>query len=194
MVELLTRCRKCETCRSNRRREWVARAMAEARETAGRNWFGTLTYGPATHERRFLAAVDRTLKAAVPWGDLTDEARFRRVERECSRDVTLWLKRVRKSSGARLRYFLVAEQQPVSGFVHYHALVHEVRGLVTARELDHQWVNGFAHWRLVPRGDEWKACGYVAKYLVKSTCVRIRASKKYGSSPDGTIDLRTNLF
>lgn len=97
-----------------------------------------------------------------------------------SREFTLFFKRLRKVTGAKIRYLLVAEQHK-DGWPHYHALLHEKGVAVTKRQLEHEWRLGFTQFKLVPLDDPHVA-GYVTKYIAKQALARIRASLRYGTS------------
>ena len=120
------RCRKCQRCLEHRRRLWAARA---AHETifAQRSWFGTITLNP--HHRMMMQyrAMQRLDHGGTVWEHLTPAERLEEVSIEIARELTNWLKRVRKESGARLRYILVQELHK-DGTPHYHCILHEVPG------------------------------------------------------------------
>lgn len=125
-THLYARCRKCEMCLRYRGRVWMARAIAET-AAARRTWFGTLTLHPdrATQARY---AADRALQDAI--SDRGDP--LNHFKAQCAfinPEITRWLKRVRKNSGASVRYMLVAERHK-SGVPHWHALIHEYAGAV----------------------------------------------------------------
>lgn len=168
------RCRKCAPCLRHRSRLWAARAISET-AVSGRTWFVTLTLSP---ER--VAWVDQSawVASTLAGSDMTDENLFAQRVRAVSPELTRWLKRVRKNSGASLRYLLVVEAHK-SGVPHWHALLHEVQGTVVKRAVQSAWRYGFSHVRLV---DEDSASGawYVCKYLAKSGLARVRASQNYG--------------
>lgn len=169
-------CRKCSECLNSRRRLWAGRARVEHR-FALRTWFVTLTFGPGARSRLLWAARRR----ASDWGEDFDaapvEKRFAALERNAARDLTLWLKRVRKNSGASLRYFAVSEPHE-DGMPHYHILIHEVCGRVTKRQLQESWPLGFSNCKL---SNDDRSVHYVAKYLAKYTASRVRASVRYGN-------------
>lgn len=168
-------CRKCDECLKHRRRLWTARAMTETRN-ALRTWFGTLTVSP---DRRFHAMMLADRKSCGELDKMTDLERTRAVAAQLAPEVTRWLKRVRKESGAKLRYLLVVEPHQ-DGFPHFHMLLHEVTITpVPKRILEAQWSYGFSSWRLVPNG-EMRQVSYVCKYLTKSAQTRVRASRHYG--------------
>lgn len=177
-VYLRVRCRKCPACLKHKRRLWTARGIAEVR-TSMRTWFGTLTVSP---ERRFqaklLADKRSTTRRGEALSELSSVERTRAIAAELNPEVTRWLKRVRKQSGAKLRYLLVCEPHK-DGFPHFHLLLHERGQPVSKRLLESQWTYGFSNWRLVPAG-EVAQVGYVCKYITKSAQTRIRASRHYG--------------
>jgi hypothetical protein len=167
VVDLTVRCRQCGPCLRMRARLWAARCMAEL-GTASRTWFGTLTLSPEWHYR-----------ASVIAGSIDFKARHRVI----TRWITLYLKRVRKESGARFRYCIVAEAHK-SGLPHYHVLLHEpdAGNVVRFRTLQSQWSHGFSNWKLADtEGVDPRLPWYLAKYLAKSSLARVRASKDYGS-------------
>lgn len=176
-IGLFVRCRKCTNCLRLRRNVWAARARAECR-MAARTWFGTITLSPERHYLAVSIARDRCTKAAVDFDELSYKEQFIKEHNVISRWLTLYLKRVRKESGARLRYLLVAEAHK-SGLPHYHMLIHEPDDLSCVRydTLKRQWPNGFTAWKLL--SDPRKAT-YLCKYLSKSGAARVRASIGYG--------------
>jgi hypothetical protein len=180
-IEFTARCGKCPPCLKRRAAFWRNRAMTET-AIAPRTWFVTLTLRPEEHFRVLCQAsqVTRT-RTTEEFEALTEEGQFLARHREISRELTLWLKRVRKASGAKLRYCLVAERHK-SGLPHYHALLHEVRSdeAVRAAVIREQWLLGFSTAKLVAQQDGDRSASYVAKYLSKSASARVRASVGYG--------------
>ena len=180
-VELWTRCRHCTACKQARANEWRYRAREELRRAA-RTWWGTLTLSPVAHYRVLCEARRLAATRAVDWSALSVEERFKRVANTGLKEVTRYVKRVRKQSKVPLRYICVTEKHK-SGLPHFHMLVHEVElKPVTHKILSSQWTYGFEKWRLVPHEDVGRA-RYVTKYLTKApTGIRIRASEHYGKS------------
>lgn len=177
-AELLAPCRRCPACLSKRRQMWGARGAAETAMSL-RTWFGTLTARPEV--QLYWLATARRVARVQGLGDydaLPSADQFRLLVKQSGRELTLWLKRVRKESGVPLRYFAVAEQHR-SGLPHWHILVHEVGPPVGKRLLEGHWRSGFSQWRLVKASDP-KAAFYCAKYLAKSAESRVRASASYG--------------
>lgn len=180
-------CRRCANCLARRAAHWRLRARAEC-AAATRTWACTLTFKPAVHARVTLEASKRI--GLVTFGSLTPSEELLERNVECGQRVTKYLKRLRKESGASLRYCLVMEAHE-SGLPHYHLLLHET-GAVPIRwaVLNGQWRReGFGEWHVVDDGP--KAAAYVSKYLSKSMLARVRASVRYGQAactPSGIGD------
>ena len=180
---LHTRCRKCETCMRLRASEWTYRAISEVREAA-RTWFGTLTLSPESQHLMVSRARQRLWSGGTDFDMLSPNDQFSERMREIGREVTLYLKRVRKESGAALRYIIVAEAH-LSGAPHLHILVHEadIEKPVRYATLAKQWKLGFTKFKLAR---DVKAAAYVCKYISKALMARVRASQSYGKDREGT--------
>lgn len=180
-LEVEARCRKCENCLRARAAYWRLAAVSEIR-AAARTWFGTLTLSP---DIRFLILSRARLRLAgqsIDYDALSGDEQFKELIRECNPSLTRYLKRVRKESGASLRYLLVSEAHK-DGMPHWHLLVHEAGNVpVRHRTLVEQWKGGFSKFNLVAQGEETPAA-YVAKYLAKEARTRVRASLEYGTPP-----------
>lgn len=176
-LRLETPCRKCEQCLKHRSRLWAARCVAETRDAA-RTWLGTLTFRPEEHYAALTRASLKLSKQGDDFAALTEGQQSSARIAAMSPWITLFLKRVRKQSGARVRYCLVWEQHK-SGLPHAHLLLHEVdeNSTIRKRLLQAQWPHGFSNFKLVA---DPRAAGYVAKYLSKSAIARVRASGLYG--------------
>lgn len=180
-VVLHAKCRKCEDCLRKRAAHWRLRALAET-SLSSRTWFGTLTFRPERHQHALDVVRRRAkLRASGDYDKLGETARFSALVAEEGKAVTLFLKRVRKASGARLRYLLVAEAHQ-SGLPHFHMLVHEWGLPVREALLSREWSEGFSKWRLAPAENPREA-GYLCKYLSKDARARVRASLRYGRGP-----------
>ena len=184
-VEIITPCRKCNKCLDMRSRVWAARAMAEI-EASSRTWFGTLTLSPERHHQALSAVRGRSDERLADFDNAKDANRFAQVTSEIGKEITRWIKRVRKNSGAGVRYCLVAEQHK-SGLPHFHVLIHERSLPVRHAILKEAWTWGFTNFKLVTNGKG--AAWYVAKYLSKSSVARVRASLNYGEGSTEPIDL-----
>ena len=182
IIDLWVPCRKCGRCLQARASEWTRRAMVETTRRV-RTWFGTLTMDPHWHS----LAVMRARSKHSDWSTLTEERQFGALVREVSAELTKYLKRVRKRSGAPLRYILVAEKhsEQLAGLPHFHLLIHELDADTPVRKavLKDEWKLGFSRWKLA---DRWSA-RYVCKYLAKEASTRVRASKDYGREDDRSV-------
>ena len=175
-LELTVRCRNCSRCRRKRSQMWAARAITEYKQ-ASRTWFGTITLHPDQNQQSLARARRNLLRRGVVWETLTPKEQFAQLHQQNAVQLTLWLKRVRKESGAKLRFLLVCEEHK-SGLPHYHVLVHEqVGSVVRHRVLSSQWKLGFTNFKIVT---DVKQAAYVCKYLSKSALARVRASARYG--------------
>lgn len=173
MLELICRCRSCPSCLRYRRDLWSGRAVVEVMASK-RTWFGTLTLRPEEQYR----ALCEARRDDPSFDELDQNEQFKRRHAVISKWITLYLKRIRRYSGASLRFLLVAEAHK-SGLPHYHILVHEVTEVtVTQRQLAKQWTHGFTKFKLV---NDTVATKYVTKYLAKDAIARVRASIRYGS-------------
>lgn len=158
-IDIITKCRKCQECRRARASSWRYRALTEF-QRASRVWFCTFTVNP--HHRALYAL------RAGSW-------QFLPVYREFSKDFTLYLKRLRKASGAKFKYLLVAEEHK-DGFPHLHALIYERQGTVLKKQIQTEWKVGFSQARIC----ESPTVFYVCKYITKQIVARVRASLYFG--------------
>lgn len=167
-IDMYVPCRCCEHCLYKRARLWTNRALTQL-SLSQRTWFVTLTVEPAVHY-----AI-----SCVPGFDRLDERhQFWCRHRELSKEITKFFKRIRKNSGAKLKYILVCERH-ASGLPHYHCLLHELRGSqpLTKRVLQKGWRYGYSAAKLV---DDEGTARYICKYLAKDNLARVRASIAYG--------------
>lgn len=190
-VEMHTRCRACSPCRKVRSRMWYARAINETL-TAHRTWFGTITLNPQANHQSLARARRQVTRRGVIWEELTPDEQFAELHKQNGLHLQLWLKRVRKQSGAPLRFLLVCEAHK-SGLPHYHCLLHETDAMRPVRKstLQDQWKLGFTNFKLVT---DPKAAGYLCKYLSKSAAARVRASTRYGQQRSVAIAKRELSF
>lgn len=178
-LTILTRCRKCDKCLRARAFMWATRARNEI-ATATRTWFGTLTLRPEVHQRFINVARVKHDRASNDFDALDDNAKFKALASVEGSELTLWLKRVRKSAHP-FRYLLISEPHSLAqaGLPHFHCLLHETSGEIGERIWRNQWKLGHAQFKLVDPLDE-KAAWYATKYLTKSAQCRVRASLTYG--------------
>jgi len=147
-VPMTVPCGKCIGCRLDRSKQWAARCMHEA-QFHQHNSFITLTY------------ADEHLPAD---------------NNVSVRTFQLFMKRLRKQSGAKLRFFGVGEYGDLSDKAHYHALIFGYdfpdkklhsrnRGnpLYTSELLEAVWPYGHAPIAALT----YQTAAYVARYSMK---------------------------
>lgn len=181
--EIYVRCRLCDRCRWARTMHWTQRAQNEC-AFASRTWFGTFTFRPNEHQMMLHQCRYTARERAVDFDTLSPKEQFRGRCTAASRYLTLYLKRLRKSSNTTFRYLLVAEPHK-SMLPHYHMLLHEQHGSECVRHatMSGCWPHGFSSFKLAD-DDTSK---YICKYLSKTASARVRASKSYGT-PLGIVD------
>lgn len=176
-IDMDVRCRKCPSCLKARGALWLDRALRET-DFSPRTWFGTLTLSPERHH--WVVSTARQIEAlqGCDFDAFGHEEQFALRCAVIGREITRFLKRVRKDAEAGLRYLLVAESHK-SGLPHMHCLIHEVSELEPIRKcvLQRQWQWGHSAFKLAKP----EAARYVCKYLVKSNVARVRASLHYGA-------------
>jgi len=209
IVEGSTKCRQCDSCRDRRANFWRRRAEMEYSRAKGRTWFVTLTLAPDWHYqfdaqmsvpfyKRDRKGTKRLVRDAYEISKMTGRELFAARTQEIGREVTLWLKRIRKELGS-FRYLIVAEphlenpDSAVYGRTHFHVLLHEYGELVPRHQcfvgkdgktyakedakIRKTWQKGFTQAWVLP---EAGAAGYLCKYVSKEAMARIRASFRYG--------------
>jgi hypothetical protein len=209
IVEGSSKCRKCDNCRDRRAHFWRERAEMEYSRTKGRTWFVTLTLAPDWHYQfdaqmsvpfytRDRRGTKRLVRDAYEISKMNARELFVARTQEIGREVTLYLKRVRKELG-HFRYLIVAEphlenpDSEVYGRTHFHALLHEYSELVPRHQsfvgkdgktyakedakVRKTWQKGWTQAWVLP---EAAAAGYLCKYVSKEAMARIRASFRYG--------------
>lgn len=189
-VDIDVPCRQCEHCLNRRGQLWYFRALAET-TSATRTWFGTLTLSPDQHVRVAAACRVQHSQNGDDFDALPSARQFAERHKCISREITLYLKRVRKHYGSEFRFCCVAEAHK-TGLPHYHMLVHQVGPTaILHRLLSEQWRVGFSQWKLVRTPT---AAGYATKYLSKSAQARVRASKRYGHTTTSDIEIIQDDF
>lgn len=186
-LDAYVRCRRCPACLRARAALWRCRAIVET-EMSQRTWFGTLTLRPEAHFNITSRARLRLAHNGLDFDALDASGMFAERHRIISGEITRFVKRVRKNSGADIRLICVAEAHK-SGLPHYHLLIHERPGSSPVRHscLTRAWQLGFTNWKLVSDG---RAASYVCKYLSKSALARVRSSVQYGSPPSASGNIR----
>lgn len=182
---LLTPCRQCASCLRYIGNFWRGRAQSEI-EAARRTWMVTFTCRPDFHVWMDHACATRERNF---WGQPPDKI-FAARAKVFGQEVTKYLKRLRKESGAKIRYLLIAETHDgpdtsdfLRGRPHYHMLLHEAETPVSKRLIQGQWHHGNTGCKLADSGASW----YVSKYITKAKQARVRASVRYGLIRDEVV-------
>lgn len=147
--EWLVRCRKCANCRNAKRSLWSRRILDECTRHRN-NWLFTGTFANQTRDPDTVNA-----------------------------EITKFLKRLRKNTKAKVRYFAAIEPHK-TGNLHCHLMIHS-NDPVTYRAIKQAWKVGFSDAKRVTIG----GTGYAAKYVAKEISgrrLRTRASRSYGSN------------
>lgn len=185
---------------------WAHRAETEF-EAAQATWLGTLTLSPFHHAVIDARVARRAQQRGSAWlTDWTKQEVFRARAGEIGKEVSKYLKRIRKAGRGPFRYMLVAEahdsartSEEMRGRPHYHLLLHEghLGALVRPEEyhltsngvirvddkspLRTQWEFGFTQ---IEQCRDSQSASYLCKYLSKAMLWRVRASLRYGESQE----------
>lgn len=157
-----------------------------------RTWLLTLTNNPTRHAHQ-LALVRRYLaKQGVDYDGLDYGEQFALRAAEMGKEVTKFLKRLRKNSAAPFRYLAVTEMHQ-NGAPHVHLLLHEQDVARPLRKdmIQSCWHDGFSNAKLVK---DVRQAVYVCKYLSKTKVARVRASLKYGSNEHSVVRTEPSLM
>lgn len=174
-IQISVKCRTCSTCLHERRNQWGTRGVSEFHK-ASRVWFGTLTFDAEAALQLRYSAITRLEKSGTSFVKLTTAEQFHELEKQTYREMSLWLKRLRKETKAKYRFLAVGEPHK-SGVPHYHILIYEQGSRIKKRTLKAQWTQGFTKWKVADTEDTvW----YVCKYLTKSESGKVRASIRFG--------------
>lgn len=149
MRSLQLACGQCVGCRLERSRQWAVRCMHEA-QLSKANCFATLTYRP---------------ECVPPGGSL----RYR--------DFQLFMKRLRKAAGKRVRFYMCGEYGEQFARPHFHACLFGYdfpdklywgkspggAALYRSALLERLWPHGFSSVGAVT----FESAAYVARYVMK---------------------------
>lgn len=103
-------------------------------------------------------------------------------------EVQKWLKRLRKNTGAKVKYAIVSERGKRNNRFHYHGVLFFDR-TVTKRQLP-EWSHGFKLYKLATQS----SIKYVLKYVFKDGG-KLRASANLGKAViDQSIEENTELL
>ena len=165
-------CGKCIGCRLDYSRDWANRMMLEA-SYHEQNYFITLTYDDLHVPKSYYPCPETG--EAIPSLTLS------------KRDVQLFLKRLRKLTGQKFRYYLCGEYGSTTHRPHYHLIVFglELDDLQPLKTSDgwHYYTSATIDraWSIYDRKLDtsssigysmvtsvcWETCAYVARYVTK---------------------------
>ena len=181
-LDVQARCRKCRPCLRARRALWASRAVAELRR-APRTWFVTLTCSPREHYEMLEHARKRAAQRGRDFDALSSHERFLMRAAIIGRNLTLFLKRLRKNTKGTMRCYWTIEPHK-SGLPHLHGFIHDLSLEYPIKEkaIKSAWPYGFTKVKLVEDSADAssKSAWYVSKYLAKEMSTRVRASLHYG--------------
>lgn len=161
--ELNLPCGKCLACKENARREWALRCLEELKESSN-GYFVTLTY----EENK--AKTKRT-----PWSEHQTTLD--------KKDVQLFLKRLRKKTEKKLRFFMCGEYGEKSLRAHYHILLYnipeewiEIRGgKLSSKIIEETWGLGQISIGMITAA----SAAYVRQYTAKKQKEDLNFYKTY---------------
>lgn len=175
-------CRHCVGCRLDYSRQWADRCLLEMQDH-DESWFLTLTYDDDHLPKTFNVDL-RTGEAMFPVATLV------------SRDLQLFIKRLRKNSGQSIRYFACGEYGSTGLRPHYHMLAFGLRldpsdlmhigtsplgdKLYQSHFLDFCWGKGY----ITIGSATWASAGYIARYTLK----KIKGDLKYDDFIDAGLE------
>jgi hypothetical protein len=161
------RCRKCDNCNAQRKREWVER-VAKEWYVHERTWFLTFTFAEC------LTVINQGKRNEMTVSPKMDSETFTEPLYPEYADIQLWLKRIRKKH--KVKFLSVEEFGEKNGRLHWHIVLHSSRHL-TGDEMQRHWDYGKLHSKLVTDSD---IGSYIAKYVTKAG--KLRGSVGYGKT------------
>lgn len=132
-LKRMIKCGVCKKCRAMRRQQWTGRLLAEANDHSDIT-FATLTYDPANEQNTFHY-----------------------------QHIQLYLKRLRKCTQQRLRFFTVGERGDKFGRIHWHIVLFGHQPFGKERLHVPEWPYGLVQYAPATA----KAMSYVASYCLK---------------------------
>lgn len=128
-------CGKCPECIKKRTSQWSFRLRTEG-DASSSSHFITLTYNSENVK-------------LTPKGFMT----------LYPEDVTLWLKRLRKISESKIKYYYVGEYGGKTERPHYHMVIFNAK----PEDIERTWTHGAVHYGTVTGA----SIGYTLKYMIK---------------------------
>nr|DAG31395.1 MAG TPA: Replication associated protein [Microviridae sp.] len=120
---MLIPCGQCIGCRIRQREDWTTRIELEARNYKPEEvWFITLTYDDDHVPGMILKTGELLRKAQYYWKPGSE--RPESVQILLYTDIQNFLKRLRKTTGSKLRYFCAGEYGEKTARPHYHMILY----------------------------------------------------------------------
>lgn len=120
---MLIPCGQCIGCRIRQREDWTTRIELEARNyTPDEVWFITLTYDDEHVPGMILKTGEIVRKAQYVWNGSSKAPDA--VQILLYTDIQKFLKRLRKASKGKLRYFCAGEYGEQTARPHYHMILY----------------------------------------------------------------------
>lgn len=120
---MLIPCGTCDQCKRMKREDWATRMELEAKSyRQDEVYFITLTYSDENIPNLNLETGEIRRGKSIRWKGGSE--RPQEVQTLSIEDVQLFVKRLRKGSGARLRYFLAGEYGEKTCRPHYHMILY----------------------------------------------------------------------
>lgn len=120
---MLIPCGQCIGCRIRQREDWTTRIELEARDYPKEEvWFITLTYDDDHVPGMIVKTGEIMRKVQYTWKP--GEKRPSSVQILLYEDIQKFLKRLRKASSTKLRYFVAGEYGEQTARPHYHMILY----------------------------------------------------------------------
>lgn len=167
-------CGKCIGCKLDYGKQWSNRIMLESKDYE-HNWFITLTYDNELKADGSYKHLPTTLLLNTDdEGKYIDHARIPTLRKK---DLQDFLKRLRKNSGQKFRYYACGEYGSVNGRPHYHICLLNFRindlkfdymsgdgyKFYTSEFISNTWKNGLISINEMTR----ETASYTARYCMK---------------------------
>lgn len=156
-------CGRCPACKENKALDWVVRLSEEQKHSLN-TYFVTLTY--RDEDLVFSSCSSLDLKCRFPI--------------LCKRDVQLFIKRLRKQTKMKFKYFFCGEYGPQTYRPHYHGLIF-CQGVMNSEEVLSAWSHQDLILNCFALARPGAAQAYCTKYLQKTLFLPcwIRDVKEY---------------
>lgn len=159
-------CGHCIACRINYSSDWANRMLLESQYYGNDNWFVTLTYDDNHLPPDVNGRHDQVFHSLV------------------KTEISAFMKRLRRYSGQKLRFYGCGEYGSQRGRPHYHIIIfglhldadqltfwkfnHQGDALYTSKLIERAWsLNGSPFGLHCVAQVNWETCAYTARYVTK---------------------------